>query len=277
MAKDPAFLFYPKDWLQGTAELLPNEKGVYIDLLCHQHQNGDLPTDTLRLARMVGLGHDEFLKIWEVLKDKFSESNGRFVNNKLIGVIKDRIDRGLKNTITGTFASLLRKAKLTPENYAKIRKEFNIDEFLTESTENPTERLTDWFQTRLESIVNANGDATVNGTKDVIVVVNETEFEKKIKEFYDFRKQLKKPIIESSKQAFLNKLNKLSGGDENTAIEILNESIANGWQGIFELKTNQNGKSTTFKTEREKRGDELTNLKAGSIAFLNRDRSQDPT
>jgi len=58
--KDPAFLFYPKDWISGTSEMLPNEKGIYIDLLCYQHQNSDLPNDTKRLSRIVGLGHDEF-------------------------------------------------------------------------------------------------------------------------------------------------------------------------------------------------------------------------
>jgi len=60
MSKDPAFLFYPKDWLSGTAEYMPDEKGVYIDLLCHQHQKGSLPSDTERLARIILAIEDEY-------------------------------------------------------------------------------------------------------------------------------------------------------------------------------------------------------------------------
>jgi len=241
MAKDPSFLFYPKDWLEGTAELLPNEKGVYIDLLCHQHQKGDLPVDTVRLARMVGLGHDEFLEIWVVLNHKFKEEGGRFINTKLEGVKKDRADKGAKNTIIGTFAALLRKEKPEPKIYAIFKKEFNVDDFLTESTEIGIERLNEWFYNRLKSIAIGNGDANANKDINITTVINKTELEKKIDEFYNFRKQLKKPIIEASKQSFLQKLTKLSGGNETASIEILDQSIANGWQGIFELKINNNG------------------------------------
>ena len=61
--KDPAFLFYSKDWIEGTAELMPDEKGVFVDLLAHQHQKKGLPTDVNRLARLVGLSFEEFEKM----------------------------------------------------------------------------------------------------------------------------------------------------------------------------------------------------------------------
>lgn len=64
--------------------------------------------------------------------------------------------------------------------------------------------------------------------------------EEKIKEFFDYRKAIKKPIKEPSKKAFLRRLNSLSNNDENTMIEILEQSIANGWQGIFELRSKNN-------------------------------------
>lgn len=43
MAKDPAVLFYTSDFLSGTALFTNEQKGQYIDLLCHQHQSGHLP------------------------------------------------------------------------------------------------------------------------------------------------------------------------------------------------------------------------------------------
>jgi len=41
-------------------------------------------------------------------------------------------------------------------------------------------------------------------------------------------------------QAALHKLYKESGEDLDTAIEMINESVANGWRGIFPLKKNKN-------------------------------------
>ncbi len=71
MAKDPAVLFYTKDWLEGTVDMFPEEKGVYIDLLCYQHQKGFLPKDTRRLARITGLSEEAFQKVWNQIKSKF--------------------------------------------------------------------------------------------------------------------------------------------------------------------------------------------------------------
>lgn len=49
--------------------------------------------------------------------------------------------------------------------------------------------------------------------------------------------------IESEQIAF-NHLYKLSNENQSTAREIINVSIANGYKGLFELKTNQNAKPT---------------------------------
>lgn len=168
MAQDPAFLFYPKDWLQGTAELLPNEKGVFIDLLCHQHQNGSLPTDINRLCRMVGLGLSEFLPIWEILKNKFIEENGRLINKKLFNLTEERSEKGHKNKIVGIFASLLRTSDLPKEDYIKIKKLFKVDEFLTIEDQLLTERLTEWFENALKTFGNGNEDGNGNINKDNI-------------------------------------------------------------------------------------------------------------
>ncbi len=42
MAKDPAFLFYPKDFLSGTQFFSDEQVGKYIRLLIAQHQTGHL-------------------------------------------------------------------------------------------------------------------------------------------------------------------------------------------------------------------------------------------
>ena len=56
-------------------------------------------------------------------------------------------------------------------------------------------------------------------------------------EFVKFRKSIKRVMTTRALELLLKKLDKLSN-DDNTKIEILNESIMNGWNGIFPLKDN---------------------------------------
>lgn len=167
MSKDPAFLFYSKDWLQGTSQMMPEEKGVYIDLLAHQHQDGDLPTDIKRLSRIVGLSEAEFLPLWSTIKIKFQlTSDNRLVNRKLMNITSERSTKSIRNTITGTFASMIRLSGHNDNIKDELKKSFRIDDFLSIPKENLTERLTDWLSLRLKSIANANGNAIGNGNKE---------------------------------------------------------------------------------------------------------------
>lgn len=50
MSKDPAFLFYASDFLTGVADLTMEERGIYITLLCLQHQKGRLSEKMMRLC-----------------------------------------------------------------------------------------------------------------------------------------------------------------------------------------------------------------------------------
>lgn len=168
MSKDPAFLFYSKDWLEGTAELMPDEKGVYIDLLCHQHQKGSLPSETERLARMVGLPHEAFLKIWNLISQNFEQTDketeyrtdsqtvNRLVNRKLNRIMTDRAEKSRVNSITGTLAALLRYGKYSAKEYKYLKDSFVISDFLQYEKDELRERLTDWITERLKSIGNGN-------------------------------------------------------------------------------------------------------------------------
>jgi hypothetical protein len=65
----------------------------------------------------------------------------------------------------------------------------------------------------------------------------------KIEEFIEYRKEIKSPLKSFGLKALISKLDKLSGGDEKTKLDILDESMANGWKGVFEQKNFGNGKS----------------------------------
>jgi len=68
------------------------------------------------------------------------------------------------------------------------------------------------------------------------------ELKETIYDFIKMRKAIKKPMTDAALKLTLKKLNKLTGLtiDNETKIEILNQSIMNSWQGIFPLKQEQN-------------------------------------
>lgn len=75
MAKDPAFLFYPNDWLGGTLGMTFEEKGAYMELLMLQFNRGHMTKD------MIGqtVGH-----LWVKLEDKFRmDEDGLWYNERL--------------------------------------------------------------------------------------------------------------------------------------------------------------------------------------------------
>jgi hypothetical protein len=66
--------------------------------------------------------------------------------------------------------------------------------------------------------------------------VTPTPFDELFEKWIVYRKELKKPILDVSIEAAKKKLIKMSGGDLKVAEEIIENSIANGYQGLIELK-----------------------------------------
>ena len=75
MAKDPAFLFYPNDYIGGTMGMTFEEKGAYIELLMLQFNRGHM--DSHMIAHCVG-------QLWLRIKSKFiQDENGLWYNERL--------------------------------------------------------------------------------------------------------------------------------------------------------------------------------------------------
>jgi len=146
MGRDPAFMFYSKDWIVGTAEMMPDEKGVYIDLLAYQHQKGVLPCETTTLAKMVGLSHDQFMRIWETISVKFDHVDNHLVNQRLSTIITERALSAKKKRIAGTFASVLRKLKLSysEKKISSLRSDFKADDFIEFPETDIESEITKW-------------------------------------------------------------------------------------------------------------------------------------
>ncbi len=79
MAKDPAFLFYPNDWLGGTLGMTLEQKGAYIELLMLQFNRGHMTEDMIAHV----LGQDGG-RIFGQIRNKFQvDENGNYFNARL--------------------------------------------------------------------------------------------------------------------------------------------------------------------------------------------------
>lgn len=79
MGKDPAFLFYPGDFMGGTGTFNFEERGAYITLLCDQFENGALSVDDIK-NRLGAIWE----RIWPRICKKFElDASGNFFNKRL--------------------------------------------------------------------------------------------------------------------------------------------------------------------------------------------------
>lgn len=74
-----------------------------------------------------------------------------------------------------------------------------------------------------------------NDNNNIVIYSDDAELNKAIISFVEFRSKIKKPMTDKAIELLIAKLNKLSP-DTNTQIEIINQSILRGWQGVFPLE-----------------------------------------
>ena len=71
------------------------------------------------------------------------------------------------------------------------------------------------------------------------VIINSPELKQTILDYMENRKALKSPIkTERALRLNINEAIKLSDGDPSVMKAIFEQSIRNGWKGVFALKTN---------------------------------------
>ena len=222
MAKDPAVLFYTSDFLSGTFTMSNEQVGKYIRLLCYQHQKGKLSEKD-----MLSICSAYDFEIWSKFK---KDHEGYFYNERMF----DEAEKRKKFSESRRYNAKSVKTKSISSAYAK-----HMHMHMENENENENEDI--------------NGNENRNKgkpkieiempwTSDTFLLYWDHWKEYKAKDHkFKFRSQ-------QSEQASLKELVKLSQGHEQTAIKIIEQSMAKGWKGLFELKTEINGNTKTTKT-----------------------------
>lgn len=267
MSKDPAFLFYSKDYYEGTRMMLPEERACYIDLMIYQHQNGGIiPNDIRRLMMYCSGVSEATLKATLVAKFKLCDKG--WYNDKLKKVVEERENFSKKQSINGVVGQFWKRANkvLSKKELAQLKKTvaeicnnnktFN-DNWLSK-IKDPKAMLEAMLK-HLEDVnviedvnkeENKNGKEVIGEKPKIIFPFDTENFKTQWQLWKTFKqKEFKfKYKSEISEQAALKKLSELSKLDEKTAIAIIHQSIENSWKGLFELKQSSNGKQIGKKT-----------------------------
>lgn len=197
MSKDPAFLFYPNDYLGGTMGMTFEQKGAYIDLLIFQFNNHHFTEEQAKQVLSIC-----FANVWQVLKNKFKKEGEFYFNERLRTEVDKRKAYTESRRINALHPKKPRKA------YAKHMGNGNRNENRDINEVNKEQIIPDWIPKNT---------------------------------FLEYQNSRKKKIKTQSLNRFFNSLKKICDETRASPEDILNQSIVNGWEGIFPLKYGGNG------------------------------------
>lgn len=215
MAKDPAFLFYPNDYLGGTLGMTFEQKGAYIELLMVQFNRGHMT------SHMIGqvLGHNNG-HIWETIKDKFEiDEDGKFFNKRL------EIEQNIRRKYSES-----RKKNINGNNqYSKKDKKNRSYDLSYEH--HMTEHMEDEDENRNKD------DISFNFKKSFLALAVEKSI---LSDWLKIRKTKKAVNTETAYNAILKQI-EISGISAN---ECITKCVENSWSGFkaewLTPKTNAN-------------------------------------
>ena len=122
MAKDPAFLFYPNDYIGGTMGMTFEEKGAYIELLMLQFNRGHMTSHMI--GQIVG-------QLWESIKCKFIQDQDGLWYNARLDLEKERrcaFSQSRRNNIKGNNQHTIGHMTSHMEDVnVNVNKDINID------------------------------------------------------------------------------------------------------------------------------------------------------
>lgn len=92
------------------------------------------------------------------------------------------------------------------------------------------------------NIINKESKKEKDETFDEIInsLVDNAELQEVLVDFIKMRKAIKKPLTNRALKSIINRTKQLSNNNDETAIKILDQSIRNGWQDVYDLSNNKN-------------------------------------
>lgn len=217
MAKDPAVLFYTSDFLTGTMTMTNEEIGMYIRLLCLQHQKGRLTEKDMLFICNTYV---------EAVFDKFKKNgDGLYYNDRLEKetIKRKEYSESRRRNISKRYEPTYVEHMENENENRNVNKDINKKEKVMD---NPQKVADEYFL-------------------NLLPIDSDQQFIETWTEWVIFRKEIKKKLTKSTAKKQIDFLIK-----QPDPIECMNISIKNGWQGLFEVSA-KNKSVDSFYTYQE--------------------------
>src|SRR5690606_3320165 len=212
MAKDPAFLFYPGDASEDTQFMNRLERGAYFDLLKAQKKFRRFTLEQIK--KVLGQDFDACWPAIELVLAK--DSDGYYI---------EWVDEKIK----------------AREAFSESRRRNRKKKSSEQEKKSSEQHMNNISSSSKEDMVNGNGNGNGNDKDITKIVVESTRspaFHSAWQEWKDYRKEIKKPY--RSRKTELAQLHKLASYSDEEAIKMIEQSIRQGWQGIFPVVPERN-------------------------------------
>lgn len=215
-------------------DFLPEDKLFYLYLLTNPHTNlcGCYEVSMKQMSDETGYTRERVEKIVKRLEE----------THKVVVYSKDTREILLVNWHKYNWTT---SEKLRVPLVKEIQNVKNVDfkAFLTDLL-NGTDTVSIPYQYPTDTTVAITDTDTITDTVSdtdtvkpkLLYYPNDEKLDKAFTDFAAMRKQIKKPLTDRAVTLAQNKLSELSGGDNDKAIKILNQSVMNCWQDVYPLK-----------------------------------------
>lgn len=246
MAKDPAIMFYTQDFLTGVMFFSDAQTGIYIKLLCAQHQHGGIiPKDYFIAAS----------KNDEQIKQKFIEVEEGFFNKRLMEEMEKRSNKS--SNLSNNAKKRWEKYRIAMQMQSKsnaIASDLHMPIEDEDEDENISSSLN--LNSNVSNINNVNNICEAGNLapgkqskkpkkpkaeKIVIPVEIPEALKAAFADFIEFRKKKGSPLTERAKELTIEKLEKLYPGNPDMQNKSLLQSVECGWTGVYPVKAYNQG------------------------------------
>lgn len=137
MGASPAFSFYAKDFLAGTATMSLQEVGAYIRLLSYEWDAGSVPAEPNERACVLGCAKAQERELWKKVGKKFVLRGDVYINERLEQERQKQLTRRQRLSDNGKLGGRPPKATENQEAKQDESKSFPV----AKAEDNQNERL----------------------------------------------------------------------------------------------------------------------------------------
>lgn len=262
--KDPAVLIYFDKWIASTNGIKAEFRAWYMDLLIYQYDKGGIPNDEDTLAGICRVLPSEYAKFTQmrtqIIAQKFTQDEDGMLRNAIMGdILRKRESFKEKRSRSGYIGNIVKELNksgtFTTIEVSTIKDKLKvcIDEEFEEILSIYSTKDYTHLRSHLRTLY-IDVDEDVNVNKDIVKIKKEktknlAKFENSVTSqidpfvlIWDKWKKFKKDQFkfsyksEESEKLAKQELLNLSGGNPEIALGIVNQSMAKGYKGLFELK-----------------------------------------